>query len=181
MTPELLSRAIGARIDRAERFAGPLSAGMAFYSIDTPARQSAFLAQVGHESGSLKYVSELWGPTPAQSRYEGRADLGNTHPGDGSKYRGHGLIQTTGRFNHALVRDRLRARFDEVPDFESEPEALIDPKWASLSACDYWDTKKLNKLADAGMFETITRKINGGLNGQEDRLARFDTAKKVLA
>lgn len=181
VTPDLLARCTGARIDRAERFAPALSAGMAFYGIDTPARQAAFLAQVGHESGGLKYTSEIWGPTEAQERYEGRKDLGNTQPGDGSRYRGHGLIQTTGRANHAKVRDRLRERFADVPDFEADPAALMETQWAALSACDYWDMHNLNALADAGKFERITRKINGGLNGLEDRIARHEHALAALA
>jgi putative chitinase len=154
---------------------------MAFYGIDTPARQAAFLAQIGHESGGLRWVAEIWGPTPAQERYEGRLDLGNTNPGDGTKYRGHGLIQTTGRANHAMVRDRLRERFSDVPDFEEDPMALTEPQWAALSACDYWDMKGLNALADAGKFKAITKAINGGLNGYEDRLARLDAAQTALA
>jgi len=180
MTPSLIAQCTGARLDRAERFAGPLSAGMAFYAIDTPKRQAAFLAQIGHESGGLKWTSELWGPTAVQSRYEGRKDLGNTQVGDGSKYRGHGLIQTTGRFNHARVRDRLRKRFDDVPDFEDDPQALADTQWASLSACDYWDDRKLNALADEGDFLRITLKINGGTNGLDDRYARHGAAMVAL-
>jgi putative chitinase len=186
VTPEQIAACTGARIDRAERFAPYLSVGMAFYGIDTPKRQAAFLAQVGHESAGLKYVSEIWGPTAAQERYEGRLDLGNTHPGDGSLYRGHGLIQTTGRRNHALVRDRLRERFANVPDFEAEPAALMDTQWAALSACDYWDMRGLNALADAGDFEEISARINGrnrdtGLpNGYEDRCERWEYAKRAL-
>lgn len=181
LTAQQIGRATGARIDRASRFAPALNAGMAFYSIDTLARQAAFLAQIGHESGGLKWIAEIWGPTPAQERYEGRKDLGNTKPGDGSKFRGHGLIETTGRANHARVRDRLRERFDNVPDFEADPEALMDTKWAALSACDYWDMHGLNVLADAGDFERLTEVINGGLNGYEDRCARWEIAKKCLA
>lgn len=186
MSPEAIAACTGARIDRATRFAPFLSAGMAFYGIDTPARQAAFLAQIGHESAGLKYVSEIWGPTAAQERYEGRKDLGNNKPGDGSKFRGHGLIQTTGRANHAAVRDRLRQRFDNVPDFEADPEALMDSQWAALSACDYWDMKHLNELADAGEFEEISARINGrnrttGLpNGYEDRCERWEYAKRAL-
>lgn len=181
MKPQTIAACTGARIDRAERFAEPLVAAMALYHIDTPARQAAFLAQIGHESGGLKYTSELWGPTPAQSRYEGRADLGNVQPGDGSRYRGHGLIQTTGRANHARVTQRLSARFDNVRDFEADPEALTDPQWAALSAADFWDDKGLNALADAGDFERITRRINGSTNGLADRVARYEAALAVLA
>lgn len=183
MTPEVLRAATGCTTQAAARFAGPLSAACAFYGIDTPERLAAFLAQIGHESASLRFTTELWGPTPAQARYEGRADLGNTQPGDGSKFRGHGLIQVTGRHNHARVRDRLRERFPhlDVPDFEAQPEKLAEPQWAALSACDYWDDKGLNALADAGQFELITRRVNGGLNGQADRVARWERAKKALA
>jgi putative chitinase len=186
VSPEVLAACTGARIDRAVRFAPYLSAGMAFYGIDTPDRQAAFLANVGHESAGLKHTTEIWGPTPAQERYEGRKDLGNTHQSDGSRFRGHGLIQTTGRANHAAVRDRLRRRFDNVPDFEAEPEALTDTQWAALSACDYWDMKNLNALADAGDFEEVCARINGrnrstGLpNGYEDRCERWEFAKKAL-
>lgn len=180
MTPDILRQATGCTAANAERFAGPLSAACAFYGIDTPVRLAAFLAQIGHESGALRYVEELWGPSAAQVRYQGRADLGNTQPGDGERFKGHGLIQTTGRFNHARVRDRLRERFPDVPDFEADPEALTDPQWACLSAADYWDDKGLNALADVGDFEGITRRINGGLNGYADRKARWERAKAVL-
>lgn len=181
MTPELLAACTGATPDRALRFFDSLSAGMVFYSIDTQRRQAAFLAQIGHESGSLKYTSELWGPTAAQARYEGRRDLGNINAGDGSKYRGHGLLQITGRANHARMRERLRDRFSDVPDFETEPQALTLPQWAALSACDWWDEHNLNALADAGDIRKITRTINGGLNGYADRLSRYELAVKVLS
>lgn len=188
MKPEVLAACTGARIDRAERFAPFLSAGMALYLIDNAKRQAAFLANVGHESGGLKYTSELWGPTAAQARYEGRHDLGNTHPGDGSRYRGHGLIQTTGRTNHARVRDRLRQRFDDVPDFEADPDALCDPQWAALSACDYWDMRDLNVLADVDDFDGVCDVINrgrktedmGDANGYEDRYERWQYARRAL-
>jgi putative chitinase len=180
MTPDLLIAAVGCTPERAAKFAEPLSAACAAYGIDTNRRLAAFLAQIGHESGSFKFTSEVWGPTPAQAGYEGRADLGNVKLGDGSRYRGHGLVQITGRFNHARVRDRLRKRFPDAPDFEADPEALTQPKWACLSAADYWDDKNLNALADTDQFAAITKKINGGLNGQADRIARWERAKKAL-
>lgn len=180
LTPQLLRDATGCSDEAAARFAEPLAVACASYGIDTLERLAMFLAQIGHESGSLRYTSELWGPTQAQRRYEGRADLGNTRPGDGSRFRGHGLIQTTGRANHARVRDRLRERFHGAPDFEAEPERLTEPQWAALSAADYWDDRGLNALADAGDFERITRRINGGLNGHADRVARLERARRVL-
>ncbi len=174
-------RAVGATEAKAAEIRDAVALACALYDISTPARIAAFLAQVGHESGGFRYTTEIWGPTPAQQRYEGRKDLGNTQPGDGSRYRGHGYIQTTGRANHVAVRDRLRERLSvEVPDFEEHPEALAELPWACLSAADYWDMRKLNALADAGDFEAITRKVNGGLNGHADRVARWERVKAVL-
>jgi putative chitinase len=174
-------QAVGATKKRAAEVLEPLKAACAMYNITTPQRVGMFLAQVGHESAGFLYSSEIWGPTPAQRRYEGRKDLGNIHPGDGSKYRGHGFIQTTGRANHAKVRDRLRSRLNiHVPDFEQEPKRLAEMQWACLSAADYWDMKSLNEVADAGDFERVTRLINGGLNGYEDRLKRWEAVKAVL-
>jgi predicted chitinase len=182
LTTALLAQATGCSPVRAELFAGPLAEACAAYHITaTPERLAAFLAQIGHESASLRYVAEVWGPTTSQQRYEGRKDLGNTQSGDGSRYRGRGLIQTTGRANYAAVRDRLRRRLGpDVPDFEAEPEQLEHIRWAVWSAADYWDWRGLNALADAGHFEQITRRINGGLNGQPDRLARWKRAREAL-
>lgn len=190
MTPDVLARCTGATVAAARVFAEPLSAAMAFYAIDTPIRQAMFLANVGHESGGLQFTTELWGPTPAQKRYEGRADLGNTKPGDGSKFRGHGLIQTTGRANHAAARDRLRARFTKlaVPDFEAEPARLAEPQWACLSAADYADMRGLNGWADKGDFDGYCDMINrgrktaaeGDSNGWVDRVRIYVAARLAL-
>lgn len=152
------------------------------FGIDTPTRLAAFLAQIGHESARLVHVREIWGPAqvPAQARYEGRADLGNTQPGDGKRYMGRGLIQTTGRTNYAATRDGLRAALPDVPDFEADPAALELPEWAAMSAAWYWHSRGLNALADAGDFFRITRKINGGTNGMQDRLLLWERAKGVL-
>jgi len=177
LTPAILKAATKSTQQRAELFAPLLSEACAHYEINTPARLSAFLAQIGHESLSLKYTQELWGPTPAQKRYEGRRDLGNTEPGDGYRYRGRGLIQTTGRYNYGVLRDRFRARGVDCPDFEVEPDTLSEPRWAAWSACDYWDWKNLNPIADSGNFTLITQKINGGQNGREDREDRWTHAK----
>ncbi len=192
MTPEQLSRATSARIDRATTFLPHLIAAMAAYGIDkTVPRRTMFLANVGHESGGLHWLTEIWGPTPAQSRYEGRADLGNTQPGDGRKYPGHGLLQTTGRHNHAAVRDRLRAKFPDldVPDFEEHPDQLAEPMWAAYSAADLVDMMDLNAVADAGDFDGYCDRINrghktraeGDSNGFAQRLALYEAGQGVFA
>lgn len=184
LTMEQLASCTGARIDRAQAFLPHLVATMRAYEINTPGRAASFLAQVGHESAGLRYTTELWSPdqVPAQARYEGRADLGNTKPGDGFKYRGHGLLQITGRANHASARDRLRVRFGiRVPDFEEKPDALAEFEWAALSAGDFWARRGLNELADTGDFEKITRRINGGTNGLKQRAALWETGKAVLS
>lgn len=178
----LLAAATGCPRERAEAYAAPLAEACMRYAIDTPARLAMFLAQIGHESGSLRYVAELWGPTPAQARYEGRLDLGNGQPGDGQRFKGRGLIQITGRANYTSVRDRLRAAgIDDVPDFVERPEALEAPRWAALSAGDYWSMRGINAAADAGDLERATRAVNGGLNGFDDRRVRWEKAKAVLA
>ena len=174
-------RAAGANAVRSELWLEPLRAAAAAYGIATPKQIAAWLPQLGHESSGFKYTTEIWGPTPAQRRYEGRADLGNTQPGDGARYKGHGLIQVTGRANHAAARDRMRAKFGpDVPDFEAHPELLADREWAALSAADYWHSRNLNALADADNFKTITKRINGALNGYADRLIKWHAVRAAM-
>jgi putative chitinase len=155
-------------------FAPVLNTAMQRYQIVGAKRVAAFIAQIGHESGQLRYVREIWGPTPAQARYEGRTDLGNTVAGDGFKYRGRGLIQVTGRANYAACGEALGV------DLVNQPELLEQPQYACLSAAWFWATKGLNTLADASDFEKITRRINGGLNGEPDRLKVWAKASEVL-
>lgn len=175
MTPRDLSEATGARIDRATTFLPFLDDAMHEFSIDTPERQAAFLAQVAHESGSLHFLVELWGPTATQTRYETRYDLGNVAPGDGYKYRGRGLIQITGRDNYKKAGDALGVNLID------QPELLGEPALACRSAAWFWKTHGCNELADAGDFEHITKRINGGLNGYAERLGFWAKAKGVLS
>lgn len=175
MTPAELAQATGARIDRSQTFQPIIDNAAQDFEINTPARMAAFLAQVGHESGGLHWLNEIWGPTPAQSRYEGRADLGNTQEGDGFKYRGRGLIQITGRGNYQRCSDAL------ATDFIGDPDQLAQPEYAVRSAMWFWRSHGLNELADAGQFERITKIINGGLNGEDQRLALYEAAKEALA
>ena len=156
-------------------FVPALNTAMNRYGIVGSLRAAAFIAQIGHESGQLRYVREIWGPTEQQAGYEGRADLGNTVPGDGSKYRGRGLIQITGRANYAACGEALGL------DLISKPELLELPQNAAISAAWFWSTKGLNALADQGEYVKITRRINGGINGLADRQALYDKALEVLA
>lgn len=181
MRAELLAQAAGIPVSRAMRWAMPVTDAMRYAGIDTKNEVAGFLAQIGHESGSFQHVREIWGPTPAQRRYEGRIDLGNIVAGDGSSYRGRGLIQITGRANYARLARRLRKM--AAPDFEAFPETLESPKWAALSAADYWLDRKLSQyfLPDGGVkFKALTRAINGGLNGYDDRLMRYERALAAL-
>ncbi|WP_223483627.1 glycoside hydrolase family 19 protein [Pseudomonas sp. A-RE-19] len=155
-------------------FVPVLNTAMQRYQIVGSKRIAAFIAQIGHESGQLRNVREIWGPTPAQSGYEGRKDLGNTKPGDGSKYRGRGLIQVTGRANYAACGEALGL------DLIAQPELLEMPQNAAMSAAWFWKQNGLNDLADRDQFNSITRRINGGLNGLQDRLEIWSRAQAVL-
>lgn len=176
ITAEQLASIYAIKADVASKWVKPLNDAMNKFAINTPARQAAFLAQVGHESGRLKYVKEIWNPKqcPWQARYEGRQDLGNVVAEDGERFRGHGLIQITGRANHAQVAQALSI------DCVNHPELLEQPEYAALSAAWFWDNRHLNFYADKQDILTITKKINGGTNGLDDRKALYDKARKVL-
>jgi putative chitinase len=155
-------------------FVPVLNTAMQRYQIVGSLRVAAFIAQIGHESGQLRYVREIWGPTPTQAKYEGRADLGNTVIGDGYKYRGRGLIQITGRANYKDCGEALGV------DLIDQPEQLEQPQYACLSAAWFWASRGLNTLADAGDFDKITRRINGGQTGAAERKVLYAQALKVL-
>jgi putative chitinase len=162
-------------VGRLAVFVEPLNATFTEFQIDNPARETAFLAQVAHESGGFKYTRELWGPTPAQTGYEGRQDLGNIHEGDGKRFMGRGLIQITGRTNYYACGEALGL------DLIDHPELLEEPINATRSAGWFWNWKHLSELADKGDFRGLTRRINGGYNGLPDRLAYLERAQGVLA
>ncbi|MCQ6259301.1 glycoside hydrolase family 19 protein [Pseudomonas sp. Q11] len=161
-------------------FVSALNSAMSSHRIDTPKRMAAFLAQVGHESGQLRYVREL-GSDQYLSKYDTGSlavRLGNTPQadGDGQKYRGRGLIQITGRDNYR--RCSLGLFGDER--LLALPELLEQPQWAAESAAWFWNQNGLNELADRDQFNSITRRINGGLNGLQDRLQLWARARAVL-
>lgn len=172
------------KIVRAGYFLPALNAAMAEFHIDTPVRQAAFIAQIAHESGSFTYMREI----ADGSAYDNRADLGNTRPEaieiarindttPGRFYRGRGLIQITGYDNYAACSEAL---FGDTATLTHNPFILERKEPACRSAAWYWFSRGLNAIADAGNFEKITRRINGGLAGYPDRLAFHQRALKEL-
>ena len=166
---------------RREAFLPFLQAALAEFAIEAPARTAAFLAQLAHESGQFRFMEEIWGPTAAQRRYEPvttlAANLGNTQPGDGKRYKGRGPIQITGRANYKRFGDLLGT------DLVSEPARAALPEIAFRVAGLYWQKKGLNELADRvsdDAFREITRRINGGFNGLDDRRRFYTAARNVL-
>ena len=179
----------------------PLNDTFAKYGIDTPVRQAAFIGQCSHESNNFKVlqenlnysakglmatwplrfptidVAEQYANNPekiANKVYGGRADLGNTEDGDGWRFHGRGVIQLTGRSNYTVCGDALSQ------PFSSEPELLLEPKWACMSAGWFWNKKGLNAVADDQNWELLTKRINGGLNGLQDRINRTHKAMDIL-
>lgn len=159
-----------------------LLAAMVRYQINTPLRIAHFIAQLAHESGRFVFTRELWGPTPAQARYEGRLDLGNTVQGDGYRFRGRGLIQITGRANYRAAGIALG-----LP-LEAQPELLERPDIAALSAAWWWHANGLNEIADTGNIDHVSDRINrgritarvGDANGYAERKLLTDRGLKVL-
>jgi putative chitinase len=193
-----LSNALQA-LDIDPKWENPLQATFDKYDINTPRRQSAFLGQCAHESGNFKTLQEnlnysaeglikTWPsrfPTkevadqyarqPAKIAgkvYNGR--LGNTSEEEASKYLGRGLIQLTGKENYERCGLAIGA------DLLSNPDLLLDPRYAALSAGWFWNKKGLNELADAQEHGMITKRINGGLIGLDDRIAKTTKALEAL-
>lgn len=185
LQPDVLAECLLIPVRRAELWAPAMARAMTCADISTPARAAHWLGQIGHETGRLRYVREIWGPTRQQLRYEPgtplAARLGNVRRGDGVRYMGRGLIQVTGRANYAGLTGRLRKSIGEsVPDFEAAPRLLESPEWAALSAADYWRSRSLNRFADAADIVMLTKRINGGTNGLADRVALTDRALSIL-
>ena len=156
-----------------------LNAAMQTYGVDTLLRTAAFVAQLAHESAEFRFMEEIWGPIPAQTRYEPPSDLakrlGNTQAGDGKRFKGRGPIQITGRFNYKKYGDLL------ATDLVGQPALAAQPEIAFATAGLFWKTNGLNERADGEQFVTITKRINGGTNGLPDREKYYARAKDVLA
>lgn len=168
LTDELIKR-IDPNVKK--NYASALNPAMAAGSITTPPRVAAFLAQILHESGSFQFLREL----ASGAAYEGRKDLGNTQPGDGVRYKGRGFIQLTGRANFRSAGSDLGL------DLENNPDLAEQPDIAARLAVWFWNKKNLNAKADVGDFVGITRAINGGTRGLQDRTRLYESAKQVLS
>lgn len=177
ITLEQLTKVMPYGKKRLPDFITHLNKYMPKYGINTPERAAAFLAQLAHESGEFRYMQEL-ASGEAYDTGKLAIALGNTpeDDDDGRKYKGHGPIQITGKANH---RRASRALFGDERLLD-KPLLLTEPEWGVASACWFWSDKNLNALADTGDFKTITKRINGGFNGLEDRLKYWKTAKTVL-
>jgi predicted chitinase/LysM repeat protein len=156
---------------KARQYLPHLNQAMAEAKINTPKRQSAFLAQLAHESVQLRYFEEI----ASGAAYEGRRDLGNTQAGDGRRFKGRGPIQLTGRANYRAAGRALGI------DLENNPQRAADPSVGFRVAAWYWNTRNLNSYADAGNFSAITYRINGGYNGAADRNRYYQVALGALA
>jgi len=187
-----------------------IAASLSAFHISTPLRQAHFLAQTGHESAGFLKVEEglnyrygvllaMFGKriTQAEAMKYGRVDGGpNAQPanqqmiasiiyanrngngdvasGDGYRYRGRGLIQITGKANYAALVKQLGA------DVVANPDLLLGYRFAAMSAAAWWKNHGLNELADSDDVTRITRIINGGTNGLDDRKSRLSKSKGIL-
>ncbi|HEY1607423.1 MAG TPA: peptidoglycan-binding protein [Allosphingosinicella sp.] len=173
----LLPRVSGSKKVRQTQIVDAISAQLVptfeRFCIDTLLRVAHFLAQVAHESDGFCTTEEY-----ASGRaYEGRKDLGNTQPGDGVRFKGRGLIQLTGRHNYDVYGTLIGV------DLIDDPTQAADPATSLLLACEYWNRTAggLSRFADQDDIVRITRAINGGLNGLDDRRAYLAKAKQALA
>lgn len=202
ITSELLVSAKLCDKGTADKWMPYLQATAEKFDINTPAREAGFLAQITHESGNFRELEEnlnysadgllrtfpthfnkievgLYARKPeriANRAYANRMGNGNEESGDGWKYRGRGLIQITGK-NAYRGFGVLIGRQDEVLTF---PEMVAQPELASLSAGWFWQTNGLNGLADLKDIKAMTRRINGGLNGIDDRTQRYERLSALL-
>ncbi len=148
-----------------------LAPTLAGYGIDTRLRIAHFLGQTCHESAGFRTTEEF----ASGEGYEGRADLGNNRPGDGPRYKGRGLLQLTGRANYRRIGGILGV------DLENHPELAAEPVLSLKIACEFWKANNINPLCDADDVVGVTRKVNGGINGLDDRRTYTSKAKAAIA
>jgi len=203
-TAESLGRVLAAMFPQTQnvsRFGAPLLRVAERFEINTRDRMAAFLAQTGHESGGYRFLSEnlnysaegltktfpryfktlaeaqQYARNPAKIAnkvYGGRMGNGNEQSGDGFKFRGRGVIQLTGKDNVTAFASDMKMTVDEaVAYLETDEGAVMSAGW-------FWNKNGLNRFADSGDFTTLTRRINGGTIGLDDRIAKWNKAKTLI-
>lgn len=179
LTPESLCDAMGGvlSLGRYRALFPVVNQALLDANATTVARAAMWFAQVGHESLGLFYMQEAWGPTSQQLTYQGR--MGNTNPGDGQRYKGHGPIQITGKDNHRTVSQWAFKR-GIVPTptyFVDHPDELASDRFGFVGVTWYWiSARDMNWYADAVDIDGATRAVNGGTYGLEDRRNRWTRA-----
>ncbi len=164
----VMPRALPARI---HLYYDPLVTGIRKYDITSNLRMAHFISQIAHETASFLHAEEIAGG----AAYEGRGDLGNTQPGGGVRFKGRGLIQLTGRANYAAYSK------DSGVDYVAQPALVATDPYVSVDvACWYWNKRGISRLADQDDVKAVTRAINGGYNGLDDRIQYLVRAKGVL-
>ena len=184
------------------KWVDPLNDTFAKFGISTPRQQAAFIGQCGHECGNFRILEEnlnyraatlmkLWPkrfPTLefanqyagnpkkiANMVYSNRMGNRDEASGDGYRFRGRGCIQLTGHSNYFHAGKALGV------DFVMEPDLVASPKYAALTAGFFWSTHDCNRLAEAGDWTALTKKINGGTIGLSDRIKHTEEALAVLS
>ena len=165
-------RRIAPKAKNAEALAASITQWAPMFCITTPLRMAHFLAQCAHETMGFVLMTEM----SSGKQYEWKPKLGNTHAGDGVKFKGRGLLQLTGRANYQAYAN---SRFCNG-DLMRHPDWLAQLPGAVKSAMWYWWSRGLNVIADADNVLLITRKINGGTNGLEQRKTYLIVAKATL-
>jgi putative chitinase len=189
VTPEQLATLAGRSTPLMPALADWLNALLPGHGIDAPREVAHFLAQACHETDHFRTLREY----ASGAAYEGRTDLGNTQPGDGVRFRGRGIFQTTGRANYLELGIRRRRRDLYI----NQPELLETPEHAVWSACVYWELRRLNDVANHADADLLKKKhrgrllelvpvdyisysINGGSNGLKRRRALYTLACSIL-
>lgn len=172
---EVAPRFSGEKAQRQREIVGAISGQFSLilesYEISTYLRIAHFMGQVTHECAGFRTTEEF----ASGAAYNGRADLGNTEPGDGPRYKGRGLLQLTGRANYRRYGDLLNLPLEDDPLMAGKP--LVSLK----IACEYWKDRKINQNCDRDDLITVTKRVNGGLNGLADRREYYRRAKIALS
>jgi len=199
LTKEQLSQIIG-KNPYLDHWFDALSQALPDYEINTPKRVAAFIAQCAHESGNFNFIKEnlnykaeslvrVWPryfnagnaaqyahnqEKIANRAYAGRMGNGPEESGDGWKFCGRGLIQLTGRSNYQAFADSLQISIDDASEYLKTFEGCVQ------SACWFWEANNLNQFADNGDITTMTKRINGGTLGLDDRIKHYQHALQIF-